>query len=146
MAGLEEERLELRRRFVDNGLFNFKIKRLTVYTDLLKIYETNVKLTTLELRVKFNGETGIDGGGLTRELFPVFWKSAENIMCEGSSAKIPVLSPEYVSHYFLLGKILSHGFILTGFLPIGLASTFLCQLLSQNYEIADDVLFNDFLL
>ena len=96
------------------------------YTDLLKIYETNVKLTTLELRVKFNGETGIDGGGLTRELFPVFWKSAENIMCEGSSAKIPVLSPEYVSHYFLLGKILSHGFILTGFLPIGLASTHFC--------------------
>ena len=90
-------------------------------------YKENMNITGLELRVKFDGEAGVDGGGLTRELFPVFRKSVENKLCEGSSIKVPMITPEYASHFFHLGRILSHGFVLTGFLPICLAS-FLCHL------------------
>ena len=138
--------MEIRRGFVDSGLFNIKIKRLAVYTHILTVYKENMNITGLELRVKFDGEAGVDGGGLTRELFPVFWKSVENKLCEGLSIKVPMITPEYASHFFHLGRILSHGFVLTGFLPICLASSFLCHLLSPDFEIDDDLLMNDFCL
>lgn len=120
--------MEIRRGFVDSGLFNIKIKRLAVYTHILTVYKENMNITGLELRVKFDGEAGVDGGGLIRELFPIFWKSVENKLCEGLSIKVPMITPEYASHFFHLGRILSHGFVLTGFLPICVASSFLCHL------------------
>lgn len=130
LTELEEERLRIRRSFVDSGnIYITTVNRLNIFSDLLAVYKTP-NITSLELRVKFEGEAGHDGGGLTRELFPVFWKAVEDEICEGSSLKVPIMAPEINFTFYCLGKILSHGYILTGYLPLNLSGIFLsCPLI-----------------
>ena len=69
------------------------------------------------IRVKFRNESGVDGGGLTRELFPLFWSSLQYTHFDGNVEKIPVSVPRSADEYETFGRILSHGFVLTGFSP-----------------------------
>ena len=128
--------MRIRRSLVDNGgVRNVTVKRLNILADLLQVYN-DPNITDFELRVRFEDEVGFDGGGLTRELFPVFWKAVED----------EIMTPEINFTYYCLGKILSHGYILTGFLPLNLSGLFLASLLSTDFIATNDVLEKEFLM
>ena len=74
MSQLEEHRQVVRCDFIDNGLHHCQLGRLTVVDDLLQQYTSNPELPSKELRAKFVNEKGLDGGGLLRELFTLFWE------------------------------------------------------------------------
>ena len=74
MSQLEECKQVVRHDFIDNGLHHCQLGRLTVVDDLLQQYTSNPELPSKELRAKFVNEKGLDGGGLLRELFTLFWE------------------------------------------------------------------------
>ena len=57
-------------------------------------------------------------GGLTRELFPLFWNSLKSTHFDGSVEKVPILTPKSAQDFFVFGEILSHGYVLTGYFPL----------------------------
>ena len=50
-------------------------------------------------------------------------------MMDGRKEKVPVLTPKYAQHYCAMGRILSHGYVLTGYLPMCFSSYFFIRLL-----------------
>ncbi len=70
-------RSSLRRGLTLNGVHQVEVGRLSVFEDLLKVYHNNPNIVQKEVRVRFRGSPGIDGGGLSRELFSAFWQSAQ---------------------------------------------------------------------
>lgn len=109
MQKMNQLRMELREKLVDNGIHWLDVGR--------------VSIVEKDIRVKFRGERGVDAGGLSRELFPAFWESACTQVFDGRIEKIPVLTPDNAEVFHLLGLILSHGFVLTGFFPMYFAKT-----------------------
>ena len=88
----------------------------------------------------------MDAGGLTRELFPVFWNSLQSIFFDGNQEKVPMVMPRSETDYVVLGKILSHGFVLTGYFPIYISVVCASYLVSGASNVSDDVCFVRFLI
>ncbi len=116
------------------------MNRTELAEELLRKYGTLISCDS-ELRVKFAKEKGI-GPGVCCEMFS---ESLEDRFMEGSSAKIPVITPDNFSMYFQLGRILSHGYILTGYLPLFFAKAFFMSLLPTVCAVDHDVLMESFL-
>ena len=90
---LEEERQAIREQFEDRPIQHFTVGCLNVVDDMLKIYQEQQQICNHEVRVKFDGECGVDAGGLTHELFPVFWNSLQSIFFDGNQEKVPMVMP-----------------------------------------------------
>ena len=97
-------RSSLRRGLTLNGVHQVEVEvgRLSVFEDLLKVYRENPSIVTKEVRVRFRGEPGIDGG--------LFWQSAQERVFEGNLEKIPIITPETTKLRLLVVGLLS-GFI-----------------------------------
>lgn len=48
-----------------------------------ELYKGNPDLTKFEVRVHFDGERGLDGGGLIKEAFALFWEVFKREFPEG---------------------------------------------------------------
>ena len=57
---------------------------------------------------------------------------------------MPVLTPKLVSDFFVLGKILSHGFVLVGYFPLCLSQVCGTLLISGQYNVSDEMLLSSF--
>jgi hypothetical protein len=84
-------------------------------------------------------------GGLSRELFTVFWTAIESSCFNGNIEKVPVLAPNFLSDFVLLGKILSHGFVLTGYVPLSLSLVCATYIISGSHNVSDDTLPKSFI-
>lgn len=58
---------------------------------------------------------------------------------------IPLITPHPENDFVTLGKILSHGFVITGYFPSFLSIACSSYLLSGNTEVSEDVLLQSFL-
>ncbi|KAJ7331289.1 hypothetical protein OS493_020079 [Desmophyllum pertusum] len=68
------------------------------------------------------GKSAEDADGLTRELFSQGWKSILPLFFEGTNFHVPRVDPDCSEELFeILGRIASHGFVFTGFFPLGIA-------------------------
>ena len=59
--------------------------------------------------------------------------------------KVPVLTPKALSDCFVLGKILSHGFVLTGYFPLYMSIVCATYLVSGSHSVDDEILLSSFL-
>ena len=117
MAGKEQKYIIVRRQFV--------------FDDVLEMYRSNPDLPKHTINVEFQGEMG-DVDGLTREMFALFWGEARDRLFDGSTEVTPVIDPSSSSTFYLLGIILTHGFILTGFFPVFIAQAVSVALVAHN--------------
>lgn len=71
--------------------------------------------------VSFNNETGADAGGLTKEVFSIFFLEIEKLYFTGESAIIPFIplhkQRKEKHNYVLIGRILDHNLCLFGTMP-----------------------------
>ena len=67
---LEERRTTTREQLT--GIQTINVGRMTIVKDMLKFYREHTELCCKEKRVFSHNESGVDMGGLTRELFTVF--------------------------------------------------------------------------
>jgi hypothetical protein len=86
------------------------------------------------------------GGGVYRDMLCTFWDAAYGIAFDGGGLLAPVLHPQVnLSNLPVLGRILSHGYLSSGFLPMRVAFPTLATLLLQSAEIGDALLMDAFL-
>ena len=92
------------------------------------------------------GELGVDTGGLTRDAFSAFWEEAYLRHSDGSSVLAPTVHAGMdISLLHTLGRILSHGYLACGYLPLGnVFPTLAAILLGADVIITADILLDTF--
>ena len=61
---------------------------------------------------RYEGELGVDTGGVTRDVFATFWEKAYEQMFGGVGSVVPLVMPQ--TDFSRLGIILSHGYLVSG--------------------------------
>ena len=117
------------------------IDRKKIFEDAVSNYDTDDILSD-KLRVEFVGEEGEDFDGLTREFFSVFWETAVKKLCKGHTYYHFEVSPQTIvtpETLHAIGRVLLHGFLLTGYLPLSLDPGLLFYLLTGK-EPCEDII------
>ncbi len=106
------------------------VERSNIFDDLLKTYRVESIITEYPVKFEFKGEIGVDQGGITRDVFSAFWEYCYSVMFDGSMLLIPMLSPQTDTSLLpILGRMLSHAYLVSGFLPVRVALPCLLKIL-----------------
>jgi len=118
------------------------IDRANLYSEVLDLYRAGRIVDECPMYIKFKDEAAIDAGGVQRDMLSAFWEIAYKRLFEGSSILTPMIHPQIDLTVFpIVGRILSHGYLASGFLPVRIAlPTMLAILLGPSVEISNDVL------
>jgi hypothetical protein len=123
------------------------VTRTNIIEDLLLMYRDETILNC-KLHVEFTGEPGDDFGGLTKEMFTVFWNEVTRQLFTGEHCVIPVSPLHRIKpdawKFVSLGRILSHTMALTGNIPPNLSPAFLVSLIFSS-DVNEQCLLEDFL-
>ena len=124
----------------------YVIKRCNIYEDLMALFENEDVLNEYPLCISFTNEMGIDAGGICRDLFSAFWEIVYKKFFEGDSLLIPALHPGVdMGALPKLGKIISHGYLVSGFLPTRIIFPALaCMLLGITVDIPSSIVLQSF--
>ena len=96
-------------------------------------------------RVKFNDEWAIDAGGIARDAFSAFWEHAYLAMFDGGSLLIPAVHKVDMNKFPILGMILSHGYLVCGYLPLCIAFPIIASsLLGPHVNIPNNIILESF--
>ena len=88
------------------------ICRSSVYEDVLQLYQAGTILQ----------ECPIDQGGVTRDMYSAFWDACYSKLFDGSNLLVPLLHPQTDTSIFpIIGRIISHGYLVSGYLPVRVA-------------------------
>lgn len=123
------------------------IKRSDIYADVLKLYSSFSRLVNeYPFRIAFDDEEAIDTGGVCRDMFSGFWKSAFDKLFDGSGSLVPATHPGVDMGAFpIIGTILSHGYIVCGFVPVHISFPVLASiLLGPTVQISNSILCGSF--
>ena len=116
--------------------------------DVLKVYEEDVDLNK-PLMVMFEDEIGVDQGGVTKELFSLFWELVMAMFFRGRERFIPYISTAKRhtarTTFPVLGKIMAHMWVLLGFFPLQLAKSCVLAMSDPDLDIPSDILLEDYL-
>lgn len=106
------------------------VERRNLYEDVQVLFSDQKVLEEFPLRIKFANEPAFDTGGVCRDLFSGFWEEAYLRFFDGSSLVTPVVHANVdMASLPMLGRILSHGFMVTGYLPVRIAFPALASIL-----------------
>ena len=100
-----------------------QVNRSNVFRETLDLYANTPNLVhQLPLKVSFRGEKAVDTGGVGREFFSCFWEEAYKEAFDGASLLTPAVHAHVDSASLpQLGKVLSHGYLSCGFMPVQIA-------------------------
>jgi len=87
------------------------IRRSNIFQDVMALYTTKDQAVINEhpFRVRLYGERGVDTGGVTREMFSVFFEQMYIQLFDGSCLLYPAVHASMdMSNFIVLGTILSH--------------------------------------
>lgn len=123
------------------------VRRSHILEDVLSLYENENICQEHPIDIEFENEEAIDHGGVQREMFSAFWEQAYVRLFEGATILTPLIHPQTDTTIFpVLGRILSHGYLVTGFLPIRIAlPTLIGMLLGLGRLIPSDIVEDAFL-
>ena len=123
------------------------IQRSNLYNEVINLYnkDSNV-VNEYPLEVRFVGKTSVDQGGLSRDMLSGLWEKAYGMHFDGGSLLAPCVRPDMdVSLTPVLGRIISHGYLATGFLPLRITFPSLVSiLLGPTVTIPDQFLIQAF--
>ena len=123
------------------------IERMNVYEDVLDLYQEGSIVGECPIFIDFKGELAIDEGGVQRDMYSAFWEQAYKKLFEGATVLTPMIHPQMdMSVFPILGRILSHGYLVAGILPTRIAlPTLMSMLLGPATTVAVDTLLDTFL-
>ena len=144
----ERERLEyLNTIETCNGVIH-TVRREHIFDDVIEMYLGDMGIVReFPLRVNYSDERAIDTGGVARDMFSMFWETAYVKMFDGGTLLIPAVHHQVEMEKFpLLGAIISHGYMVCGFLPAKIAFPILAAvLLGAATKISDKVIVESFI-
>ena len=123
------------------------IERGNVYEDVLDLYKQGEILGEYPIKIEFLDELGVDHGGVQRDMFSAFWEKAYSDFFEGATILMPMVHPQTdLSLFPVLGRILSHAYLVCGVLPIRIALPSLTgMLLGPSTSVSRNSLLNAFM-
>ena len=97
--------------------------------------------------MNFVGELAVDLCGVSRDVMTAFWLEAYDRLFDDSTLYVPTVAPHVdLSVQPVLGKILSHGYLCTGFLPVQISlPTLTAVLLGPGVVVEPQILKESFL-
>ena len=117
------------------GIQQVLVRREDILTTAESLYSDNSILACEKLFVQFEGEDGVDVDGVSRDFFSSYWRRALSECTAGHHQLYLQMLPGLVSRFSkerleAMSRILLHGFLVCGFLPINLNNASLFFILS----------------
>ncbi|XP_014674228.1 PREDICTED: uncharacterized protein LOC106814425 [Priapulus caudatus] len=112
-----------------------RVRRDNIVENVLDRYRTNPNLVHHRIKVVFEREeVAEDFSGVTREMFSAFFSNLLSDLFDGDLEKIPRMDAAICSNdtMVLVGKIISHAYVLTGIFPIQICKSAIKFLLCGN--------------
>ena len=124
----------------------YSVHRSNLYDDVLMLFDKPEVLMSYPLRITFVGEMAYDMGGVCRDMLSGFWEEAYRRQFDGSTLLTPVVHAQSsMSAFTTLGRILSHGYLVEGFLPVRIAFPALAaMLLGPGVQIPEEICIQSF--
>lgn len=124
------------------------VNRDRLFDDVINLYKTKFLeiLKQYPFSVAYENEKAYDTGGVSRDMFSQFWDEACLKCFDGGNILVPAVNPHTDTALFpVLGTILSHGFLVSNFLPLRIAFPSLAaMLLGPTILIPDSILVDAF--
>lgn len=119
--------------------------RTTVIKDCIHHFsDRNIMEDHLTLR--YIDERGVDGGGVSRDVYSAFWTELFNSSAEGCNQVVPFLRNDMGwREWEAVGRVLAKGFLDHNFFPIYLCKAFILGCLLGPDNISDTTLINSFI-
>ena len=123
-----------------------QVDRKNMFNEVLKLFEDPHALKEYPLMISFVNEAGYDIGGLLRDMLSEFWQLTYIQMFDGGNQLTPSVHPQTdMSVFTALGRIMSHGYIISGVLPLQIAfPTLAGALLGPGVQVDDHILITTF--
>lgn len=124
-----------------------QISRSHCFHDLMNMY-MDEQIINKNLQVTFLGEIGLDGGGLTKELFNIFFIKCESMFFRGEDCIVPYLELSKINEldkFVIIGRILQHMLLLTNNIPAKLSRITLMLIAKPERDINSDILLQELL-
>ena len=116
------------------------VERWNLLPALMEMYRTDDGLVDCVLQFRFKDEMGCDYGGLSREVYSLFWKECSMQFFEGNdNSFVPRHSGISKQEYITLGKIMHHAFLLTGIFPVSLNQAYIQAMLLGDDEVPEEL-------
>lgn len=131
----------------DAETITIEISRSHCFHDLMNLY-MDEQIVNKNLNVTFLGEIGVDGGGLTKELFNIFFIKCESIFFRGEDCLVPYLELSKLNEldkFVIIGRILQHMLLLTNNIPAKLSRITLMLIANPENDINFDILLQELL-
>ena len=128
--------------------FQHTIRRNNALLDIVDLYKEGTIMIECPISIHFDNEIAVDDGGLSREMFSLFWEEDIHKHFEGAQTVTPLVHAHTdMKLLHLIGRVLSHGYLVSGFLPVCISLPCLIFMLLGNMdaEISDEVLLEAFL-
>ena len=120
------------------------VTRSNIYSDVLTLYQCGFA-QQYPIIVEFKGEKAVDCGGVSKEMYSSFWEQAYLKLFDGDKVLTPLLHSSE-SDFNSLGKVISHGYMVSGHLPVRIAlPTLMMMILGPLTRIPPDILIDAFL-
>ena len=128
-------------------VFAHLIRRRAIYEDVMGLFQNKDALKEYPMRIHFKDEVAFDGGGVSRDMFSSFWEEVYSRFFDGACLLTPNLhATTDMSALPLLGQILSHGYLISGYIPIRIAFPSLAGiLLGPTTEVSPQFLIEAFI-
>ena len=121
----------------------YTVARSSLFDDVISLYKEHPGITNeCPLEMKLKDELAVDLGGVSKDIVSGFWQEAYERLFDGSISFVPAVRPHVEFSFFeVLGKILSHGYFCTGFLPTQLSfPTLAAMILGCQVQISPSIL------
>ena len=116
-----------------------------MYDDVMALFRDEDVLPYFPLRIHFVNERAVDCGGVCRDMLSGFWEEALGQHFDGSSLLTPVIHAQTnMSDFIVLGTILSHGYLLEGYLPVRVSYLSLAKMLLGPVAVPENMLASSF--
>lgn len=106
------------------------VRRSHIYEDVISLYQDQGIAKECPIFVAYSTETAIDEGGVTRDMYSAFWEIAYRTLFDGANVLVPFVHPgTEMATFSTLGRIISHGYLAGGFVPIRISCPSLIMML-----------------
>lgn len=144
---------EMRQKFMQDDMdthhgYPRAFRRDHIYSDVIEAYQDDLEeiLREFPFRVRYEKERAVDTGGVCRDMFSAFWEQSYLKNFDGERLLVPAVNPNVdMSLFRLLGTVLSHGFMVCGFLPVRIAFPIIAAVLyGPEVKIPNSVIIESF--
>ena len=130
----------------DTKALQICLHRSNIQAEMIALFKTP-EILSIQLKVTFVEELGVDARGVSREAYSAFWNSFFNTSADGEDYRVPSLNPEYgLEEWLSIGRILSKGYSDHNIFPVQLAPAFLIAVMFGEETVSTEDLLETFLL